>query len=1126
MGLPARAIDRLHELHGDAFLINAICDLHMHKTKSKTYETLIGGRYFSNIGDILVALNAYIGEMFQTTIDIIRNIAYEAIIGLGEVPDFLESLLTLSKKLRKDPLKDDDKGMLQGFFDGLSKLWEYIDSLVFTSGLEISKKAIDNLRIPIAQTYSIVASILSYGVRILEKLFALFKYVGHLVKGIITIFVRGANAAANYFFQFGQILYESISFDAMRKKFLRGIVFLFSSVNDFIDLGQMAAGIGANYLQKLAEQIHGVFTELQNEVARSDKRVVDTIKDRMLQIPGVASIAGFIKKGFDAILSIFTFLKKCLTKILLTCGSFIEYGINRFATVFGIMTQKLYDTLIKPFFPVDQYQNILEEIETLKKNPKVKPEHVLEAEKLMNKHNGIILGAEHWKENKMEDAILYGEFQKHFDVIMQGADILTRGYYNEEVSNDEVNEYQLKRTGRSHDDTVNDTISLRKWMDNVKQKMEADIALISGRINLNDLHFAELRELKDKAPKQIDELSKINYVVENDEEYKTEKNKLENVLNSETSSYNAKYDILYAQQQKIYEKLIRQIESNEFDRIANLKKYSQYTIQKENDLKEEYKKQREEAFKDLTDKLENLKTVRDKDVQEQNKKYNTGLKNLKKDFIFKLFDKNIDDIEEEIENQKYYLFSIPNILRQRENVASTITFWVTFIITCIGMYYVDSIIASAREENNRTKIEDAMKNVIIDTRYDPLLLAQADMFSKKGVTDPEIQRGVKDGKLTPTLFKAFTAFQVDIVTDINRRNIGWNEPVWKTSDEELDRWIIYIQKSFSTVLDAKREREKSETVLSSAWNLFTWKSAPSKKASEMSAEEAFRSMLNIDYNQTIKLEEMMEWKNQAKYNKDDGTMIRNDVSRVMLAHSQLSDRIIQFNLEKQETVAQYAGFKAALHSLAQRFGLQPVPRESLVDPNYIYNLVSEGQVSMITQWAAIAKLYVAAAVLAVRLVFTFIIPLIRAFFIMAYHGDYEYGASIAVRASVENIAQVAVFLGQFVTTTKEIWEERLSSMTSFMNIAGWIVNFVSAYIPFFRIVQIAGRGLSALGSFFVNIVSSKKQTKTEEEEPIKVKKEKLVKSKCTLCKSRVAIVKEFGNPSKMYCGLGCAALAN
>jgi hypothetical protein len=549
MGLSDRATERLQRLHGDSYLLSAICDLHTNKTKSKTYNVLIGNGFFSNIKDALSALTEDASIVWNVTTQIISGISWEAVALMEDVPIFLESMVELSGQIvtaTGERLRE----LVASFFAGANQLWDYINNLIFSKGSGLTKTQIDKLRVPADQIKALVSLLAEYGAQIVSLMHFLFKEIQNLIVGIIGLYQAAIDVLVPMCANFLTTVYEVCPTTQDVKRFLLNcMLFPFVAIQEGLEL------------------LRGGMDVFRNFIIKCVKEAFDHFKEAFvmnIQIPNILSVMASyiplqkIKRGFQWVVE---FVGKILSYIPIHTAinyltSFMSKCVNCIAYIFSSIYREIESALGLR----DEFGELVKELKERLQTPGLRQNIVKDAKDTLERVDETNLETDLYLEERAREVFQNGP-TKLFKNIWVGTTFFTRMYYNIDIPKEETEEYLTYRTGWN-------PLELSKHMNHITNRIQRSITaikvsteektkldcLIGGEDD--EIPVVQYQALKDAAKKlqeKIEKLKKAKREFAKTEEYDDLKQEMLDRIKKLEKTRNKKIEVFREQGYKTKE---------------------------------------------------------------------------------------------------------------------------------------------------------------------------------------------------------------------------------------------------------------------------------------------------------------------------------------------------------------------------------------------------------------------------------------------------------------------------------------------------------------------------------------------------------------------------------------------
>lgn len=1114
MGLPERAIGQLIDAHGDAYLIKAICDIHINKTQSKTYQVLVGGRFFGSTADVISALNEYIKHMFSVSANIINKISWESLIKIGgEVPSYFDSLIKVIDKLL-NPSAENVEVLLRAFFAGVSKVWEFIESLIFTkeADVNLSKKDVDDLRVPVEQTYTLSSTLAYYGSKVVGILKSLFQGMGEIVVYLVKLYINTTNMLTEAGTLLYKTMYEGPDYN-LKKMIMKGTIYTFYMGQKIFGLGQAGLKRAASIMPVFAIEIFKEFIEVNERIKERDNKITGYLLRGVFGL--FAPIKWLLSRMTETkIISwISSLLKQCIEKIKSCAVSFISKMFHELSTIFSDFAGETFNKLDK-FLPKKdtKFDSLVEEFEKLKnQNPNMNPKLVEKASKIQMEMDGIKEYCKDFEEEQLNNILFRGgDAKAFFGNAWLGAELATQSFFVKGIEEDkkyqdDLHKYNSYEYGPEYRGMF---MILGELKSDLKDVVEnAKNTLIGGRTT---------KEL-------IAEYDKYSIVALQDELARrwTEKEFLEQERDRLMTDVDVK-------------KALNNIDIIEARSIINAGGRDSIS---------------EEQLEIIRNKSNESKDLVMIEIGESTQKH-----------IFsdlKEIDKRIPIIQKMVERKVL-------VLRQQAS-------WVMALFAFVGIAYIVYRIYKGYQLWHKGNIRTTLADFQLKARFDPLLNDRIRQFSENRPQDyNENDSNIFDD------FRTFCdKIANDSQLYYEEKTLDCSNPArctfvqgYARPIEELDKDVMTLVNSVETMKSFLADKEITDKQSAFYGILsFLWATDPTDKPLAVMTEKEKQELLERNKNkygykekisdvakffdnalhvkiltEEINIDELLFRRNKlknVKYVGDEGEQLfRAHVFVILKAHfamyaKLLEDAQISNMLQWQESGIVRA-FSETLGWIGRSTGFISVKTGDVTDINRVMEMSQSGSTVWVSQWGAIVKTYLNIGLVVYKMivhVFSEIVIAIVAW-IMSWFQEAEKGnAGYAYRISGMAIGMFVLYVGSIVTElltmANAVFEARIGPLTTIVTVASYFTPFYY-YYGAQRTVVAGSKWLYKKATGEDHPVEKKEKDK---EELAKKKEEAQELGKletrilCSVCKTDLATLKEHSRPKNVYCSQGCGFLA-
>lgn len=1107
MVLSERAKARLYDIHGEAYLVSALCDLHTNKTKGKTYNALIGNGFFSTIGDAISALTEYATIIMQTVVQGLREISWESVVVGGDVPIFLENMAFITKEIL-NATGERLRELLQSFFAGANQLWDYIESVIFTKIANLTREQIDRLRVPAEQVRALGALLVQYGASPIITVLKFFvRQIYNVVMGVISLFQKAVSFLAPIV---GGLLvgFQNIVSSTEFQKILYGcIIFPFVAMQEVFEF----LDGGLQILEIIISSIGVFLVDKIQFLTRMLSTIPKNLLDTLFSYEPLKKIGRFLKNSVNRVL---TFLSSVLTRM----G---KYTIVNYLFSFVVAVKRQADEILGSIFskidlvfPEPELTKMRKELQSLSEYDDLNPNTKQDAKAVLNEVAEYESKLEDVLKKRFLEIVIGGYPEKLLTNIWKGTSMLVKIYFDEELSEEEVEDYIKIRFGMERHEMNEITERLGLKMLNMISRIEKEIetnkvkveSMLIGNLppDLKSMQIEKLEQLETEKEKEIAQLlidlekSRENEAKSrNDETYINNMNVLYEKLNEELEKAT-----------KTRDKLIRSLKE-ETDPSIYRERYTK--------IEEIYNSQVKSAH-----------TIHDADKQTQYEL--AGINHFIKE------QENIRSAIKEVKNE------IEIIQVQIRKVQNRIHYWTwifaAIVYATIAAFQLYTYHKRSKEEAIRIQ-EESFSTLQAAIGFDPLLGTFVNKYARA------VERRNKADKITPGKQADFMHFMFhDIVAKITsatpmgqkiKKPEDYNEVATTyesggVQEEFLwdpDMSILQVQtygqlfvntaiRMTTTQLEAEKGSYINQVWLS--LTQFNKKTDTTEiEIDEKKFARVVGKQLNLDLLKNVNLRDIATPWSSQKSEKE----YRQDVATVLTAYIYLIDDAIRAEAKRiydhdNDYITGILGYvSGAIHNKMKNYGVVSIGVNDTKLESFS-QAIMEGRVTVVEQTGTMYWFWGNAIIHLGYLLWLVIFFLVCAIVCIAT-GNWAYVGVIGAQyITLDALKVLGTFTGLAVSTATKIAKIRSEAFFELFDVVSYMGMLIFPGYGIWKVAQ-------ALRKKKEDELVHQKKVDQKKKQPQKTKLGALVR--CKLCSNSARLKEEEGQNSRnVYCSVGCAFL--
>jgi hypothetical protein len=333
---------------------SALVDLHLQKHKALVFQQQHIGL---NWNDIVKQILSYANGLFDSAVNLVKNVAWEALYTLqASTPNFLASLLGVIDRLQNE--KSLSSTLYDAFYVGAIKLWSFLSQLIPIGSSNIGEQI---------KTFGSLLN--SYGgSAIWQAMQYLYGGVKKLIEALLSIYYTAVEKLG----EFSSLFVTGMSYlTPVKERCTQIILFSFMMMQNTLELGKLNAKSCLMFLQMHADRLSAETKALRDQVEALNP--VTRVITVLLQNDTLQRLLAYIAEStpFAILRAIFNFVQTIIDKV---ASSVISY-VNAFA----VQSVNYMVDIIRKLFPATSEQNNLfnmtKAAESLSTHEKVDDKH-------------------------------------------------------------------------------------------------------------------------------------------------------------------------------------------------------------------------------------------------------------------------------------------------------------------------------------------------------------------------------------------------------------------------------------------------------------------------------------------------------------------------------------------------------------------------------------------------------------------------------------------------------------------------------------------------------------------------------------------------------------------------------
>lgn len=484
--------------------VDAAVDLHVNQHKSRVFDALeIGHNDPEKWSRAWKAIGTSTTNRLSSLLEELKNMGWEILYTIKDVPNYLTSLLNIIKQLLNNPDQKIIGTLTRGFVGAAKQLWGFLTQLVsrFSPFLASFLPEFDALLNAIKQIGTSFANSAKY----------LFRAVGTVVSAVINVYDRAVISLSVFSSDFVNSVLLVPAMGAhviqdMHEKGIQIVVFSMICMQNLFAFADKTSTKVAQYVQDYAAQVLSTNNSLRNIMDSLDMSgAIKTAMVSLLNTNAVKTLLDYIDSSriVYVIQEILAFVNRIVSNISSTVATYLTRFLQQNTPKFVEIIMQLINPTI-----LGEQRDLTQACANLANDPRVSVEN---SERLRR----VVRTAERVQKTLTDRDVM--TFSQSWDA----AHLVTNLYFDKQVSEDDVDEVLVNQIGMTNQELMDLVITSSELMETqlsvtfAQMRLDGKTEKIGTEVDYS-LEIPEIVETLQRNRNRIEELKNLIIKKKND----------------------------------------------------------------------------------------------------------------------------------------------------------------------------------------------------------------------------------------------------------------------------------------------------------------------------------------------------------------------------------------------------------------------------------------------------------------------------------------------------------------------------------------------------------------------------------------------------------------------------------